>query len=258
MSSKASTTIGFERRFNHRLLIHDEDEFVAASAGDSAVVRPANMERIVELNRGPFVGAADELRPVPNPDGAVVLDVRPFEDFAAGHVEGALNVPVGGSSFATKAGFVLLPDDRVVLHGGTPEDVERAARGLRAVGFLELEGYLEAPATPARLDSVGIAELEQLLEEHAVEVVDVREKNERDRGYIAESRHVPYRLMRAARPPFEEGKPVVTICESGARAAIAASVLAAAGVDVRPVVDGGVDDWEQRGHATVSFRRCGS
>jgi rhodanese-related sulfurtransferase len=50
----------------------------------------------------------------------------------------------------------------------------------------------------------------------------------------------------------------VTICSSGARAGVAASVLAAEGVDVRPVLDGGIDDWQQRGHPLTAFRRCGS
>ena len=49
----------------------------------------------------------------------------------------------------------------------------------------------------------------------------------------------------------------MTICESGARAAVAASVLAASGVDARPVLHGGIPDWEARGGATVGFRRCG-
>ena len=53
------------------------------------------------------------------------------------------------------------------------------------------------------------------------------------------------------------GRPVVTICESGARAAIAASVLQAAGVEARPVLDGGLADWRGRGGETTSFRRCG-
>ena len=56
MSSKASTTIGFERRFNPALAYDDIELFVAETAVISAP-RPPNMERIVELNRGPFVGA---------------------------------------------------------------------------------------------------------------------------------------------------------------------------------------------------------
>src|SRR5262245_40932208 len=48
MSSKASTTIGFERRFNHRLRATSEDEFAAEAIKTG--VRPPNMDRIVELN----------------------------------------------------------------------------------------------------------------------------------------------------------------------------------------------------------------
>ena len=50
---------------------------------------------------------------------------------------------------------------------------------------------------------------------------------------------------------------MVTICESGARAGIAASILAARGVDVRPVLDGGIAGWAARGGQMVEFRRCG-
>jgi rhodanese-related sulfurtransferase len=50
----------------------------------------------------------------------------------------------------------------------------------------------------------------------------------------------------------------VTVCESGARAAVAASVLAAHGIAARPVLDTGIGDWEKRGHPLTAFRRCGS
>jgi len=87
-------------------------------------------------------------------------------------------------------------------------------------------------------------------------VIDVREKDERDRGYIACSLHIPFRLLRACGDTVEAGeKQIVTICESGMRASIAASVLGAQGVDARPVLHGGVNDWPG---GTVSFRRCGS
>jgi rhodanese-related sulfurtransferase len=50
----------------------------------------------------------------------------------------------------------------------------------------------------------------------------------------------------------------VTICESGPRAAIAASILAARGFDARAVATGGIDGWAAAGGSTVEFRRCGS
>ncbi len=141
MSEELSSTIGHERRFNPALALATVEEFVADSAA-IATPRPPNMEHIVELNRGPFVGSTPTLRPTAR-DGYFVLDVRDGDDYAAGHVAGAVNVPVSGSSFGTRAGFLIPQSGTVVLHGESPEQAERAAAKLHAVGFLELAGYLE-------------------------------------------------------------------------------------------------------------------
>jgi hydroxyacylglutathione hydrolase len=172
-------------------------------------------------------------------------------------VPGAINVPVSTSSFGTKAGFILYPGERIVLHASSAEEAERAARRLRAVGFLDLEGYLEAPAATEAVVPVALAELEQLLRSGDVEVVDVREHEERSEGYIPGTQHIPYRLVRACGESLPRDRPIVTLCESGARAAIAASVLAAQGLPARPVLDGGIADLQAGGRSLVEFRRCG-
>jgi hydroxyacylglutathione hydrolase len=253
MSSKASSTIGFERRFNHALAAGDEDEFVADAIRTG--VRPANMERIVALNRGPLVGAPEPLEPVNGGGGGAILDVRSAEDFGAGHARGALNVPIDGGNFATKAGFVLPVDERIVIHAASTEQAQRSALGLRSVAIFDLAGYLVGPPSEERLAPVELEELQRLIETDAVQVLDVREPAERDEGYIPGSRNIPYRLVREWAEDLQGGKPVVTICSSGPRAGVAASVLAASGVDARPVLHGGVSDWDGD---TVSFRRCGS
>jgi hydroxyacylglutathione hydrolase len=256
MSSKASSTIGFERRFNPALLIRDELEFVAESAATNAP-KPPNMSRLVELNRGPFVSGPQEVGELAAvPEGATVLDVRPVRDYLAGHVPGALNVPVSGTSFATKSGFVLDAAERIIVQSGTADEAQRAARGLRSIGFLDLEGYILGGGSE-RIDPVDLDELDRLLDQGA-EVIDVRERDERDTGYIAGSRNIPYRLLAVGGPELPGDRPVVTICESGARAGVAASILAARGIDARPVLDGGVAEWAARGGSTVEFRRCGS
>jgi hydroxyacylglutathione hydrolase len=258
MSPQRSSTIGAEKRTNAALAYADVDEFVGVSAVVSTP-RPPTTARVVELNRGPFVGAPSPLTALATDCckvGVTVLDVRSADTHTAGHVHGAISVPVSGGSFATRAGFVLDPDERIVLHASSREEAERAARGLRSVGFLELEGYaldLDANETG---NPVTVDELTQLLKDDAVTVMDVREKDERDTGFIPGSVHMPYRLLRACGVDgIANGKPIVTICESGARAGIAASVLVAAGIDARPVLHGGVDDWKGE---TVEFRRCGS
>ena len=256
MSGERSSTIGQERRFNPALALATVEEFVADSASVSTP-RPPNMERIVDLNRGPFVSAPPPLDPVAQ-DGHFVLDVRDADAHAAGHVPGAVNVPVTGSSFGTKAGFLIPRRAAVALHAESPEQAERAAAKLHAVGFLDLAGYLEGPETPEELDPVEVDELERLVATGAVEVIDVREPYERDAGYIPGSRNIPYRVIGEFADDLAGGRPLVTICETGPRAAIAASVLAAAGLKARPVLHGGVDDWQRRGNQTVEFRRCGA
>jgi len=253
MSSKASTTIGFERRFNPALQ-GELAGFLDARLGPQPP-RPPNMETIVELNRGELVGAQPPLGSVDSvADEAIVLDVRPTEVFAAGHHPGAVGIPVSGSGFATKAAFVL-PERPVVLHASAEEEAVRAARALHAVGLFGTAGWQEGGGSE-KLEPVSLEELERLLADDAVELLDVRETEERDESHIPGSQHLPYRTARAAAEAgLLNGRPVVTICESGPRAAVAASVLQSAGIDARPVLDGGVATW--RGE-TCSFRRCGS
>jgi hydroxyacylglutathione hydrolase len=255
MSPDHSSTIGNEKRTNAKLEYGDAQSFINATASLSTP-RPPTTARVVALNKGPFVGAPPPLDHLEEPGGATILDVRPAKLHAAGHVRGAFNVPVSGSSFATRAGFVLDPEERIVIHASDEAEASEAARGLCAVGFLDLAGYVTDVPMTERVEPMGLDELEQLLEQGAVQVLDVREKAERDEGYIPGSLHIPFRLLRGfGTEGVNTEKPVVTICESGMRASIAASVLTAAGVDARPVLHGGVHDWPG---GTVSFRRCGS
>jgi glyoxylase-like metal-dependent hydrolase (beta-lactamase superfamily II)/rhodanese-related sulfurtransferase len=245
MSSDPCSTIGAEKRSNHALRIPELAAFVAESASISTP-RPPNIERIVDLNRGPFLGAPEPLRPIRYEPGLTVLDVRPADEHLAGHVHGALNVPIDGGSFATKAGFVLGPDDRVAIEASSPGAAERAARGLRSVGFIELEGCLVDAPDVEQVAPVTLDELEELLASGAADVIDVREPDEHETYAIPGTRQASYRELRAGGAELARGRPVVTVCESGARAAVAASILQAAGVDARPVIDGGIADWDSR------------
>src|SRR5439155_10352284 len=135
--------------------------------------KPPNMGRIVEINRGPFVGAQPEPQELPLPPvEAQVLDVRRTSDFAAGHLPGAVNVPVSGASFPTKAGFVLDPERSVVVAANDEREVVGAVRGLRSVAFLDIEGYVLGGG-PETLGLVSIEELDEVLAT-GVALIDVR------------------------------------------------------------------------------------
>jgi hydroxyacylglutathione hydrolase len=247
MSSKASTTIGFERRFNPALALATIETFVADSAAVSEP-RPPNLERIVALNRGPFLGSPQPVATIGEPGDGPVLDVRPFEAFAAGHLPGAFNVPVSGHSFATKAGFVLAASAPPAIHASNTSEADRAVRGLRSVGFLELGGVLVDPMSraTATLAAVDPDQAVALVVAGAAELVDVREESERNETPLPGSRALPYRLAAEGADTLPTDRVLVTVCESGPRAAVAASVLAARGLDARPLVGAGVADLLRR------------
>ncbi len=256
MSEDRSTTIGRERETNEALAFRDVQEFVLVSASVSTP-RPPTTERVVSLNRGPWVELPGDPHEIAGAGDATVLDVRPFEDYTAGHVPGAISVPVSGASFSTKAAFVLLAGERVVLHARDEAEARAAARALWKVGLFDLDGYVLRPSAEETLATVDVVELKQLLDAAAdVQVIDVREASERDDGYIPGSRNIPYRLLRKLGcGALEQSKPVLTVCESGPRAAIAASLLAREGFDVRAVSPGGIATFDGE---VVSFRRCGA
>jgi len=254
MSSERSSTIAQERASNSALAFRNVQEFVLVSASVSTP-RPPTTALVVSLNAGPWVARPDDPVELAQPGDATVLDVRPFTDYTVGHVPGAISVPVTGSSFGTKAGFVLVAGEPVVLHARSRAEALEAAWGLWAIGKLDLAGYVLSPHATETLATVNVDELRRLLAAaEDVQLVDVRETTERDDGYIPGSRSIPYRLIRKLGcGALERSKPVVTVCESGPRAAIAASLLQREGFDVRAVADGGVADFTD----TVSFRRCG-
>jgi hydroxyacylglutathione hydrolase len=233
MSDEHSSSIGREKETNYALT-SKEHEFVEESASVSTP-KPPTTERLVTLNRGAWVGALPPLDELDDPGNALVLDVRPIDVFAAGHVPGAISVALDGGSFATRAAFVIGPAEPIVVHAGSKGEAEEATRLLTAVGLHEAIGWFHGVGEE-KLHPITLPELSQL--ERDEQVLDVREGDESPAsGWI----NVPYRLLRVAPPPeLDPARPVYTICASGPRATLAASLLVRQGFDARPVVGGGV------------------
>jgi rhodanese-related sulfurtransferase len=116
------------------------------------------------------------------------------------------------------------------------------------VALFDTPGYLLGGGSRA-MGTVELEELITLVEHGDVTVVDVREPHELAEGRIPQSINIPYRLLRATSELAPNG-PIVTICETGPRAMVAASVLAARGFDARPVAPGGMRDWAAAGLPT--------
>ena len=76
------------------------------------------------------------------PTGAQLLDVRPVAAHLAGHRPGAINVPVSGTSFATKAGSCSTRRSPVCVLAETADEAQRAIRGLHSVAFFDIAGFV--------------------------------------------------------------------------------------------------------------------
>jgi hydroxyacylglutathione hydrolase len=262
LSGKTSSTIGYERVHNP-LLQMEQAEFVRSLVG-GIPARPPNIDRIVGLNRdgdggGPeAVGqlASDQLRDALR--GATVLDARMPDAFDAGHLAGAVNLPVGAPGVGTRAGWALTPTEPVVIVAEDPEMAAQMASSLHAVGLWRTLGWSSADPSAWEAAGLPVAEsrswdLEQLatgLRQDAVDLVDVREDPEWVTGHITGSHHVPLHRLRDGRSVElpDRGRPIAVACAAGIRAAFAASLLRRAGrQNVVRVAGGGVPDLDSHG-----------
>jgi hydroxyacylglutathione hydrolase len=261
LSHKTSSTLGFERRHN-RLLGMDGQQFVQAVT-DSLPPRPPNLERIVEINRRPSgrspaepVALAPSMLGQRLRGGAAVLDCRGPDSFDAGHLVGAINLPVSSPGVGTRAGWALDPEQPVVIVADDEPSAHAMVSALQAVGFWALDGYCLADGLTgmglpiARSDSWDLDHLADGVRDGTVELVDVRELAEWMTGHVVGSHHVPLHRLRdvSAVPVARDGRTTAVACAAGVRAAFAASLLRRAGrSDVVRVAGGGIGDLGARG-----------
>ncbi|WP_432051574.1 MBL fold metallo-hydrolase [Streptomyces xiamenensis] len=246
-----ATTIGRERASNDALTL-DVETFVQRTLAGLEDV-PAYYAHMGPVNAaGP---ALLDLTPPERADageissrlaaGEWVVDLRSRVAFAEGHVAGSFNFE-GEGKLATYLAWLIPWGKPVTLLADTPRQIGAAQRELARVG-------IDRPAAAATGDPAGwIREGEQLasfprarfadlarVRERGdeVAVLDVRRESERVGGYIDGSVHIPIHELHGRIGEVPDGT-VWVHCAGGMRAAIAASLLDAAGRDVVAVDDG--------------------
>ncbi len=259
LSTETQSTIGEQRRSNYALQEMDEDEFVRLVTEGQSVAplyfgfdaqRNREARALLDETTPPAALTIGEVLQL-QADGAIVLDTRDPQDFAAGHLRGSRNVGLGGR-FAEYAGDVLRPDDRVVLVGEPGTETEAMVR-LARIGFDVVVGHLDKPyrtfvARPDLVASSSRVTAAQLEEARTstpdLVVVAVRNPGEIEAsGAIPGARSIPLARLLESLGELDPSAPTVVHCAGGYRSSIAASVLASAGfTDVSDLV-GGYDAW---------------
>ncbi|MGE5702469.1 MAG: MBL fold metallo-hydrolase [Clostridia bacterium] len=259
-----SSTVGYEKLFNWALSFEDEDAFVDALL-DGQPEPPKYFKYMKVANKiGPKL-----IADLPKPEqlacevatvealvkaGAAILDTRVSSQYAKAHIEGTYNVP-HNKSFTNWAGWLVNYEQPLYLLCDA-EQLPGIVRDLRSVGvdnvagFIDLaiiDKYQDAGASLESYEEVLPSEIALQVEKGEVHVLDVRNQTEWEEGHIPGATHVMLGTLPNRLDEVPTDKPLLVQCRSGARSAMACSVLQSNGIKQVINLTGGITKWMQEG-----------
>jgi hydroxyacylglutathione hydrolase len=236
------STLGYERQTNWGLKFSDPNAFAEAVLAG----QPEPPFYFKEMKRINKVGPAlldgfrmparlggnlimDRLNA-----GFMVVDLRSADAYAAEHIPGTLNLPMG-KGFTNWAGWFLPYNAPVYLLAETEAQVEQAVRDLQKIGLDDVAGWfgpdaLRAGIARADIPQMDLAETLTEMEAGRLTLIDVRGANEFAEGHIPGAIHIPLGHLPRRLGDIPTDRPVAVVCESGGRSPMAASVLRRLGV----------------------------
>ncbi|MGA8530439.1 MAG: rhodanese-like domain-containing protein [Acidobacteriaceae bacterium] len=261
LSKETVSTMGEQRRFNYALLPMTREQFIALVTADQPDAPPYfTMDAVLNTRERPTLEATlqQELQPLAldvflalAAEGAQVLDARQPDEFAAGHLAGALNIGLNGQ-YATWAGTVLDPARSILLIADPGREQEAALR-LGRIGFDRVRGYLDGGMTALADRSDLLSFVSRVMAPEVATdlastappfLIDVRAPREWSARHIQGSRNLPLSRLRDQLGEIPRDRPVVVHCAGGYRSSIAASLLQQNGFTGVLEMTGGLAAWD--------------
>lgn len=259
ISAIPSSTLGYERRFNWAFNVKSEADFVQRVL-EGQPEPPAYFASMKRVNKaGPALlggfAAPPKLADARLAEllaaGALVIDTRTAEEFAAGHVAGTVNIPLN-ASFVTWAGWLVssTADLYLIVDEATKVRLPEVSRLLALIGIDHVTGWLSTAAVAAstglrQTPQMSVTELQS--RNGAVTVVDVRSANEWAEGHVPGAIHIPLGYLAERCRSLPTTKPIVMQCQAGSRSAIATSLLERLGFTDVINLTGGYSAWVAAG-----------
>ena len=259
IGARLSSTIGYERKFNKFLQFDDVTKFTDYALASAPPV-PKYYPVMKKVNaKGPeILGNLPRVRALPprafreaiDKKLGVLVDVRTMLAFGGGHIPGALNI--GGSPILSIwAGWMLDPDEPILLVLESENDVEKIVRLFIRTGYSKFAGYLlggmkawDAVGFP--LERIGQMSVHELNErKSSLQVVDVRSPGEWKKGRVPGARHIFVPEVRKRMGELDRNKATAIYCGSGYRASIATSILKPEGFKELWNVPGSWEAWKK-------------
>jgi hydroxyacylglutathione hydrolase len=190
--------------------------------------------------------------------GAVTLDLRPPQPFAAEHLPGALTMQFNRADLADRAEMMLPTELRLVVHA-EPEPIAKVAvellagAGFTVLGVLEggLRAWREAGYPTETLPLLDVDELNEHGDRYTV--IDAREPFEHRHACIPGSVLLPPDTVWQRADELDGETRLAIVCGDQTRSAYVASVLRRKGKDA-VLVMGGMADWLERGYPVEKKR----
>jgi len=257
-----SSTVGYEKLFNAALGYDDEEAFVKALLEGQpeapkyfAMMKKLNKEGAPVLNGlpQPETLGPDRLKAV-LAEGLTVVDTRPADQFAAGHIPGTINIPED-NAFTNWAGW-LLDYNTPFYVIANEESIQQVVRDLIYIGLDNIGGYFEPDLLDAwqqsgqQLQQYQFAtptEIAPQIDRGEVAVVDVRALSEWNEGHLPNARHMMLGYLADRIQELPTDKPVVVHCRTDNRSAIGASLLQAKGITNVIKMKEGYQGWASAG-----------
>ncbi|NLT31416.1 MAG: MBL fold metallo-hydrolase [Propionibacterium sp.] len=261
IADRDDSTLGLEKVSNPVFLL-DRDEFIRRKV-DERSPRPPYFVHMEEINAkggiAPVVTAnrLSVLQPQDfrqRAEQGIVIDIRPPEAFAAGHLPGSYSIWAEGLSMF--AGWIAEPDTPVYLVTETVAEatLEQAVMALARIGVDGVRGVLaggfeawrDAGLPLARIDTTTPGEVGP---EPSAPLLDVRDDGEFEGGHVPAAHHLYVGYVEEhvdkLGPEIDRDSEVLVSCGVGHRASVAASMLRRAGFSKVTNLLGGMTAWQE-------------
>jgi hydroxyacylglutathione hydrolase len=275
MSKETTDTLGHQKQSNYALRADmTKDEFIKEVI-TGLVAPPAYFPLNVMMNihgydsidtvleRGQHALSPEAFEAAANETGALILDTRDPQTFAAGFVPNAINIGIDGN-FAPWVG-AMVPDIKqeillITDEGREQEVITRLAR----VGYDFTIGYLKGgfeawKASGKEIDqirSISADELANIVSNEQVNILDVRKKSEYLSEHVIDAENAPLDFINDSMSLINKNKTYYVHCAGGYRSMIFNSILRARGFDNLIDVKGGFKAIKESGKFRVSDYVC--
>ena len=260
LSTELWSTMGEQRRTNYALRAPDKARFVElVTEGQppapgyfvyDAILNRKDRELLDETAM-PTAMTYRQVRDAMTA-AAILVDGRGPEEFALGHLQGAINIGLEGR-YAEFAGSVITPEVDLVLMTDPGRELEGKNR-LARIGFDRVIGYLTDPYAvmfenradvdvASRLTAQALGE--RIADVPELQLIDVRNPGEADAGMIAHAVNIPVGQLPQRLSELDPRRPTVVYCAGGYRSSVAASMLRQRGFDDVSDVLGGYNAWAE-------------